>query len=633
MEYNNLYLIFDKISKSIENDENDKMDEIIKEFDIIYNDLNGFEYDVLFKLIYNNLDTSAFVIDFLNIFIAKYYFIKKLLFVEMINKFKNTDISKIKNFLLIDHLTFDYIFLLIKTLHFECIICKDIIVWLLYLGKNNLVYDIFDFCLENITNVKHLINISSIFIQTYLEIYSIYDNEISSNINFKIINFLHKKILLMYDKKILFESFSNIIDNIYDINYVLNPNYNNYNELIINTSFIKNIINFYLHSIKILYDINDNFDIDILINDILYFCNILNYDISNPNIVSEKHLLFESLPDLLASYNDIINIHSRVLILLKIKNVIQKSDDFTQNNLYIPKKLSYAIINFLSNVKFLEWSYENEKYQILDSIFKLLLLCVKNEKVFNFDNYYDVTKYDFIFYLYVYQKELFTLIKNELSNEINFINYTLKKEKIYSYCNLFGLSSHIEEYILNSEYYNIIPLELSYKFNLILDELICYRLDYISNNFNSNLYLDIIITNKIFLLDKYFNAQSFYYYGLTYENLLKYINKKGIKITDSMIKNINQYKIFLDISSEKINNLTNSEIIDPIFSIEIINPCMIPNSNEIFEQVTMKLLCRETQKNPISREKLTLEDLFKYNDSEEIKIKCKEFIDRKNLNI
>ena len=58
-----------------------------------------------------------------------------------------------------------------------------------------------------------------------------------------------------------------------------------------------------------------------------------------------------------------------------------------------------------------------------------------------------------------------------------------------------------------------------------------------------------------------------------------------------MSKNINEYKIFLDGSSEKINNLTNSEIIDPIISIEIINPCMIPNSNEIFEYITMKLLC------------------------------------------
>lgn len=631
MRYNNLYLIFDEISKNIDDDK--YVDTILKEFDILFNEKKEIEYDILFELIYKNLDSSSFVIDFLNVFIAKYDFIKKLLFIEIINKFKNTDLLKMKNFLLIDNLTFDYVFLLIKTINFECKMCKDIIIWLLYLGKINLVYYIFDFCLVNTTNVKHLMTINSIFIQTYLEIYSIYNNEICSNIYNKIINFLHKKIIPLYYKKILFESFTNIVDNIYDINYILNQNYNNYNELVTNTEFIKNIIYFYSHSIKIIYVINDNFDIKNLVNDILYFCNILNYDITNPDIISDKYILFDSLPDLLAEYNDIIDIHTRVLILLKIKNIIQKNDDFTVTNLYIPKKLSYSIINFLSNVKFLEWSFEHEQNQILASVFKLLFLCIKSDKLFNLSNYYNVTKYDFIFYIYVYQKELFTIIKNELSNEINFINYTLKKEKIYSYCNLFGLSIHIEEYILNTEYYNIIPLELSYKFNLILDELIEYRLNYVSNNFNSNIYLDVIITNKILLLDKYFKSHSFFYYGLTYENLLAYIDKKGIKITNDMLKHINQYKIFLDASSEKINNSTNSEIIDPIFSIEIINPCMIPNSNDIFEYITMKLLCRETQKNPISRDRLTLEDLFKYNDSEEIKIKCnqfyKEFIDRK----
>ena len=629
MEYNKLYDIFNKIKT---NENIDKiLNEIFNEFDKIFlNNSNFIDYDILIQLIYEHLDSTDFVINFLNIFIIKYNFIKKIIFVELSHKFKNNDIEKIKNLLLLDMISFEYIYILLKSIQFDVEITKNIIYWLLYIGKTNNVYDIIDYIFENTTNIQNLINFTISIITCYLDIKLILDKNITTNINFKIIKFLHIKILPLYDQKLLFDSFTSALNQ----NIILNNN--TFNMLTNNLDFIEILINFYSICINNLSNVYiPNVDDNTIINDILYFYNILIDDIQNENIITKKNDFLDLLPDLLSNNNDIINMHSRVLILLKMKTILLSKRSLN-NNLYIPKNLGMSLINFLSTVKFLSWSFEEEIYMIYETIFKLLFLTVKKNNLLNYDKNYNMNIDDIIFYLLSHQKELFDLIKKLLNSDINFTNYMLLNEKIYGYCNILGISTYIEKYLYLSDKCNKIPLELSYKFNLILDELLTYILNSHNHNFIDNKYIHIIIRNKILFIDKYIQSDSFYYYGLTYENLFEYCdNEHNTNIMSNIMFNnmfnnlfnikekLFEYKLFLDKSNERIenNDKNNTILIDPIFSIEIVTPCMIPYSNELYEEITMKLLCRETQKNPITREKLTLDDLITYNNKENIKCK------------
>jgi hypothetical protein len=187
------------------------------------------------------------------------------------------------------------------------------------------------------------------------------------------------------------------------------------------------------------------------------------------------------------------------------------------------------------------------------------------------------------------------------------------------------VTTYIEEYLYNNA--NEIPMELSYKFNLLLDELIMFNLKK-ELRYNANKYIYIIMSNKILFIDKYIDVKSFYYYGLTYENLFELLTSNMIhsKLKDKLI----EYKIFLAKSLEKIES-DNNAIIDPIFSIEVTTPCMIPHSDELYELYTMKLLCRETSKNPLTREQLTLKDLFEYNNLDTVKNEIKNIIEKTKI--
>ena len=138
------------------------------------------------------------------------------------------------------------------------------------------------------------------------------------------------------------------------------------------------------------------------------------------------------------------------------------------------------------------------------------------------------------------------------------------------------------------------------------------------HNYNAHRYIYIIMSNKILFIDKYIDLKSFYYYGLTYENLFELFTSNIIHT--NLKDKLNEYKIFLDKSIEKLES-NNNVIIDPIFSIEVTTPCMIPHSDELYELYTMKLLCRETLKNPLTREQLTLNDLVEYNNLDIVKDK------------
>lgn len=103
------------------------------------------------------------------------------------------------------------------------------------------------------------------------------------------------------------------------------------------------------------------------------------------------------------------------------------------------------------------------------------------------------------------------------------------------------------------------------------------------------------------------------YIGIDYINLKKYYEKYYVVLPDL-------YKIKIDILQEKFNSMNKfiddnpeSELIDPLFVIKIENIYKLPNRNEKYEKITLRLLIKESAKNPLTREPLTLNQLDEYN--------------------
>ena len=131
------------------------------------------------------------------------------------------------------------------------------------------------------------------------------------------------------------------------------------------------------------------------------------------------------------------------------------------------------------------------------------------------------------------------------------------------------------------------------------------------------------------IIYKHIGYELFPLNSIEYEILEKYYIDNKINIFNDFLIKINVLKNKSNTSNDFITICTD-EFIDNIFSIEIIEPIMIPNSNDFFEKSTMYLLIRETQKNPYTREELTIQNIIEYNMRDDIKNKINDFLIIKN---
>lgn len=71
-----------------------------------------------------------------------------------------------------------------------------------------------------------------------------------------------------------------------------------------------------------------------------------------------------------------------------------------------------------------------------------------------------------------------------------------------------------------------------------------------------------------------------------------------------------------------------SEFLDPIMYTLIEDPCQLPDRQEFFEKIFIRKQLLIKEENPFTRNKLTLQDLEKYNEMNDIKEKNMEFMEK-----
>lgn len=111
-------------------------------------------------------------------------------------------------------------------------------------------------------------------------------------------------------------------------------------------------------------------------------------------------------------------------------------------------------------------------------------------------------------------------------------------------------------------------------------------------------------------------------YNLKYENL-KYSILCSL---DEYIKQL-EFQKAEQISKRKV--VFTDEFLDPIMKTEIKNPVLLPKCNNIMDKSVLEEMLLYNNINPFTQEDLYMEDVLKYNEEENSKVKIQNFLNRK----
>jgi ferredoxin-fold anticodon binding domain-containing protein len=104
------------------------------------------------------------------------------------------------------------------------------------------------------------------------------------------------------------------------------------------------------------------------------------------------------------------------------------------------------------------------------------------------------------------------------------------------------------------------------------------------------------------------------YIGIEYVKIKEYYHKYYINLPELFKNKINILENKFNDMNKFIDENPDLDLIDPLFAIKIENIYKLPNINEKLEKITLRLLIKESSKNPFTREFLTLTELDKYNN-------------------
>ena len=284
-----------------------------------------------------------------------------------------------------------------------------------------------------------------------------------------------------------------------------------------------------------------------------------------------------------------------------------------------------TIITVLSNTGFNEFLRVSPNHNISHRFIVILIELLKNV----FDNLFNSLK------------NLYKINNNELLDENEFGDKEKLKKYIKIYKFNFTISINFINYLVNTRNTLFIEYGIKDKFTGLLNYFIYLLIGpskkYIikkQHDLNLKLIDDMFTIFEIFY--KYVNNDEFkysivrdsLYYNTDYLSKLMSIllNKQKIltkefNLMNSFIDSIVKYKYTYD----KINEIDIPEdYADPIMGTLIYNPIMLPGCNTIMDKDVIFRHLLDKESNPFNRDKLTIDELVKFNERDECKKKCLE---------
>lgn len=601
-----LDIIFNDINNSIDNEYI-----IYSYINILKNEIFNIDYNNLISNIIKYLDNQSFVINFLNKFIADIPSHSVIIQNDIISS--DIDMNKIKNFLLIDNLD--------NNIYFVIYLIKNILVNELYdltnyiylIGKiDKLITSLTNYIYNNtkILKINNVLTTINILMKFLFDDNNNFDNEIYVKILKFILNITNDYLFTYFETiniiNLVFITYNDQLD----ISFINRLN---------NQDSINLYLNFYLNALN---NIDKYYNINIVSYCINYIINILQINNNQTNFICRDIII--KLSDLLSKYNDIINIHDRLNIYLDVSKLIIKINESD----YIPNNLIDNILKFYKDVNFFDWITVNECLDIFNTTTKLLLLINNSNKLYN-------TRCDEILFILIkYEGFLLKMTENYINKNIYNFTYESIKNIILDLINIIYILTYIQrryiDYLNNNYLFNQYS-DVVYKLNMELNNYLFVILN--NNNiykFNVDILFKNIITLKISNLYNQIKLKKYVNINIEYDKLIDYYNKYNYIIDNNFIDVINNLKNKSDGDNILLDKYDDTIFVDKLFCNIINVPYMLPNNNDFYDRDLIRLVIRETNKNPLTREDITLEELDNYNNSDNIRIKLNQFISEKN---
>jgi hypothetical protein len=478
----------------------------------------------------------------------------------------NLYFSKQNNYSYLDEL-FEYIYIIGKLDNFIISIKKYINTIQLHLIENYLL-----------TNLKYFINL-----------FNKYKTDENTFLKLReFINYYITNIIYAY------------IDTKNILNYLLFENTNDkFIKKFKNTDTITYFIDFFIIENEY-FDIY--FDKTILINQILflkYMNTFFKTDINN--IINLLKPIINFNFNLVLLSNIKLNKHDRYDIFYDMGVILSS---YESN--YVPNNIVSIILDFLK-IDFIQWIKIDDFIKICEILFKLLIKSEKSNNLFNLENKnYD----DFLYNLIKIENEILNSFEIQIKKDLHFSNYSSIKIILYDYLNILNIITHFQIKIidkLNNDVDFELYGDLIYMLNLQLNKYILLsESENITKYSLKLLFRNVIITKFVNLLNQIENNK-YVHYGLEYEKIINYYNNMNFNISHNFVD------VIQSIQNEEIILNENTDLEDNLFCVKIKNKYKLPSQQDFFERDMIRLLIREKEEDPFTRQHITLKELDEYN--------------------
>jgi hypothetical protein len=353
------------------------------------------------------------------------------------------------------------------------------------------------------------------------------------------------------------------------------------------------------------------------------------------NRITNPHIRFNAVK----TYNDILYYNTRFGIITKI-----------------PKNMGFAVLKYLTDVKYISFLFSDEIFSHISDVFKILKKHFIDQHkmspvdIFTFtDDSYDFDLDKIIPAINetidIISKSLEHTITAYIHNSTNMFNVIMSTKYLTLINNIIenmniGINI-IHKFITNDEYIKLIhDVQKENKYvissHIIAGINLSYS-KYIDACLNDKFKINNLIKNNVINRIKYINI--FIDMFKIFDHLAK--NNVLVETTlniDALEKFIVKYKLdvthlveFIDHKKDNlIENDLPDEFHDSIFMSVIKDPIMIPHSDDIHDKNSMLYYLSTTPVNPLTREKLNVDDVIEYNKNVEVVKKIKNFTDKKN---
>lgn len=308
-----------------------------------------------------------------------------------------------------------------------------------------------------------------------------------------------------------------------------------------------------------------------------------------------------------------MNISQKQDIIGYISKLIKNNNVISKFNIYVPYNFISQLFDYINIISFEDFIYIPALYfDLLKDISYILAeirLEIKEQIYYNDGRLLDIIT-------------LIIAVGKKIQEIIEYMEEYSEKDMMISALETLEFITDFYLHIVENNV-SLLTGDIVLFINNINESLLkILRKKKMSDNVMQFMLETLLLINYCLLKNNIFDPRNFSEESIKF--IITYFLRK--KLHMERLKKIGEYIIKIKFNDDDVP----SEFMDPIFSVEIKDPLMLPKRDEIYDKSFMLFNIRQNKNNPITREPLTIQDVIEYNEQPDIKEKLNEFMKLKN---